>query len=68
LVSQVWYALAAIAKLLPRRCPQGSPHPRGHVQAIQLGRDPGQLRLPMTPLDADGEEKLRKSLANYGLL
>jgi 4-hydroxy-tetrahydrodipicolinate synthase len=33
-----------------------------------LGRDPGQLRLPMTPLDADSEAKLRKTLANYGLL
>jgi 4-hydroxy-tetrahydrodipicolinate synthase len=33
-----------------------------------LGRDPGELRLPMTPLDKDGEAKLRKTLANYGLL
>jgi 4-hydroxy-tetrahydrodipicolinate synthase len=33
-----------------------------------LGRDPGELRLPMTPLDKDGEVKLRKTLANYGLL
>jgi 4-hydroxy-tetrahydrodipicolinate synthase len=33
-----------------------------------LGRDPGQLRLPMTPLEKDGEAKLRKTLANYGLL
>jgi len=33
-----------------------------------LGRDPGELRLPMTPLDKDGETKLRKTLANYGLL
>jgi 4-hydroxy-tetrahydrodipicolinate synthase len=33
-----------------------------------LGRDPGELRLPMTPLEKDGEAKLRKSLANYGLL
>jgi len=33
-----------------------------------LGRDTGELRMPMTPL-ADGEEaKLRKTLANYGLL
>ena len=33
-----------------------------------LGRDTGELRLPMTPLDKDGEAKLRKTLANYGLL
>jgi 4-hydroxy-tetrahydrodipicolinate synthase len=33
-----------------------------------LGRDPGELRLPMTPLDNEGEAKLRKTLANYGLL
>jgi 4-hydroxy-tetrahydrodipicolinate synthase len=33
-----------------------------------LGRDTGDLRLPMTPLDAAGEQKLRKTLTNYGLL
>src|SRR3990170_1196957 len=33
-----------------------------------LGRDPGELRLPMTPLEKDGEAKLRKTLASYGLL
>jgi 4-hydroxy-tetrahydrodipicolinate synthase len=33
-----------------------------------LGRDPGELRLPMTTLEKDGEAKLRKTLANYGLL
>jgi 4-hydroxy-tetrahydrodipicolinate synthase len=33
-----------------------------------LGRDTGELRLPMTPLDAAGEAKLRKTLTNYGLL
>jgi 4-hydroxy-tetrahydrodipicolinate synthase len=33
-----------------------------------LGRDTGELRLPMTPLDAAGEAKLRKTLVNYGLL
>jgi 4-hydroxy-tetrahydrodipicolinate synthase len=33
-----------------------------------LGRDPGELRLPMTALEKDGEAKLRKTLANYGLL
>jgi 4-hydroxy-tetrahydrodipicolinate synthase len=33
-----------------------------------LGRDPGELRLPMTPLDKDSEAKLAKSLASYGLL
>ena len=32
-----------------------------------LGRDTGQLRLPMTPLDAAGETALRKTLAAYGL-
>jgi 4-hydroxy-tetrahydrodipicolinate synthase len=33
-----------------------------------LSRDTGEMRLPMTPLDAAGEAKLRKTLANYGLL
>jgi len=33
-----------------------------------LGRDTGQLRLPMTPLDSDGEAKLRQTLTGYGLL
>lgn len=33
-----------------------------------LGRDTGQLRMPMTPLDATGEAKLRQTLTQYGLL
>jgi 4-hydroxy-tetrahydrodipicolinate synthase len=33
-----------------------------------LGRDTGELRLPMTPLDGPNEAKLRKTLTNYGLL
>ncbi len=33
-----------------------------------LGRDNGQMRLPMTPLDANQEAQLRKTLTNYGLL
>jgi 4-hydroxy-tetrahydrodipicolinate synthase len=33
-----------------------------------LGRDTGHLRLPMTPLDKDGEAKLRDTLTGYGLL
>ena len=33
-----------------------------------LGRDTGQLRLPMTPLDAPSEAKLRTTLGKYGLL
>jgi 4-hydroxy-tetrahydrodipicolinate synthase len=33
-----------------------------------LGRDTGELRLPMTPLTEQEEAKLRKTLANYGLL
>jgi 4-hydroxy-tetrahydrodipicolinate synthase len=33
-----------------------------------LGRDSGELRLPMTPLEAPLETKLRQSLAKYGLL
>ena len=33
-----------------------------------LGRDTGELRLPMTPLDGPSEAKLRKTLTNYGLL
>ena len=33
-----------------------------------LGRDTGQLRMPMTPLDASGEARLRHTLSQYGLL
>lgn len=33
-----------------------------------LGRDTGELRLPMTPLSAREEEKLRATLGTYGLL
>jgi 4-hydroxy-tetrahydrodipicolinate synthase len=33
-----------------------------------LGRDTGDLRMPMTPLSADQEAKLRKTLVDYGLL
>ncbi len=33
-----------------------------------LGRDTGELRLPMWPLDATGEGKVRQTLINYGLL
>ncbi|MDX1961529.1 MAG: 4-hydroxy-tetrahydrodipicolinate synthase [Pirellulales bacterium] len=33
-----------------------------------LGRDTGELRLPMTPLDSATEGKLRLTLAQYGLL
>jgi 4-hydroxy-tetrahydrodipicolinate synthase len=33
-----------------------------------LGRDAGELRLPMTPLDPQQEEQLRKTLSAYGLL
>jgi len=33
-----------------------------------LSRDTGEMRLPMTPLDAASEAMLRKSLTNYGLL
>jgi len=33
-----------------------------------LGRDTGELRMPMTPLDKDGEAKLRGTLTKYGLL
>ena len=32
-----------------------------------LGRDEGELRLPMTALDAELAERLRKTLAKYGL-
>jgi 4-hydroxy-tetrahydrodipicolinate synthase len=33
-----------------------------------LGRDTGEMRLPMTPLGATDEAKLRSTLAGYGLL
>ncbi|HHK41255.1 MAG TPA: 4-hydroxy-tetrahydrodipicolinate synthase, partial [Planctomycetaceae bacterium] len=33
-----------------------------------LGRDSGELRLPMTPLDEQQEASLRKTLMGFGLL
>jgi 4-hydroxy-tetrahydrodipicolinate synthase len=33
-----------------------------------LGRDPGELRLPMTELEDSGMARLKKTLADYGLL
>ncbi len=37
--------------------------------AMQMvGRDTGELRLPMTPLDAAGMESLRKTLTTFGIL
>lgn len=33
-----------------------------------LGRDTGELRLPMTALDDEGMKRLRKTLTGYGLL
>jgi 4-hydroxy-tetrahydrodipicolinate synthase len=33
-----------------------------------LGRDPGELRLPMTPLEDAGMTRLKKTLSEYGLL
>jgi 4-hydroxy-tetrahydrodipicolinate synthase len=33
-----------------------------------LGRDSGELRLPMCAMDAAGEAKVRQTLTNYGLL
>lgn len=33
-----------------------------------LGRDTGELRLPMTPLDEDGTVSLHQTLTGYGLL
>ena len=33
-----------------------------------LGRDSGDLRLPMTPLEETGQKQLRKTLTEYGLL
>jgi len=33
----------------------------------ELGRDGGELRLPMTPLNADQLTKLRQTLSDYGL-
>ncbi len=32
-----------------------------------LGRDTGELRLPMYPLDPAGEERIRKTLRDYGI-
>ena len=33
-----------------------------------LGRDSGELRMPMTPLSETEEARLRTTLMNYGLL
>lgn len=33
-----------------------------------LGRDTGELRMPMTPLDRESEGRLRSTLTKYGLL
>lgn len=33
-----------------------------------LGRDTGEIRLPMTPLPAEGEQILRQTLTEFGLL
>jgi 4-hydroxy-tetrahydrodipicolinate synthase len=33
-----------------------------------LGRGTGELRLPMCPMDAAGENRVRQTLVNYGLL
>ena len=33
-----------------------------------MGRDTGELRLPMTPLDEESQRKLQRTLTNYGLL
>jgi 4-hydroxy-tetrahydrodipicolinate synthase len=33
-----------------------------------LGRDTGELRMPMTPLSTSEEARLRSALAGYGLL
>ena len=33
-----------------------------------LGRDTGELRLPMTPLDKSDRDSLAKTLTAYGLL
>jgi 4-hydroxy-tetrahydrodipicolinate synthase len=32
-----------------------------------LGRGTGELRLPLCPLDTQGEAKVRKTLQEYGL-
>jgi 4-hydroxy-tetrahydrodipicolinate synthase len=34
----------------------------------ELGRDTGEMRLPMTPITADQLKALRKTLATYGLI
>jgi len=33
-----------------------------------LGRGNGEMRLPMCPMDASSEAKVRQTLVNYGLL
>src|SRR5207302_6334665 len=33
-----------------------------------LGRDTGELRLPLCPMDGAGEARLRRTLQDYGLL
>jgi 4-hydroxy-tetrahydrodipicolinate synthase len=33
-----------------------------------LGRDTGEMRLPMTPFEDEGMARLKKTLVAYGLL
>ncbi len=33
-----------------------------------LGRDSGELRMPLVPLEGEGLQKLRQALVAYGLL
>jgi 4-hydroxy-tetrahydrodipicolinate synthase len=33
-----------------------------------LGRGTGEVRLPMCPLDHTGEDRIRQTLVNYGLI
>src|SRR4029078_8044353 len=64
--AQMWHQ-----KLFPlcrdMLCLASNPIPIKSAMTL-LGRDTGQLRLPMTPLDASGEAALRKTLTAYGLL
>ncbi len=64
-------ALAIHRKLFPlcRDMLSVSTNPIPVKTALKLlGRDTGELRLPMCAMDAAGEAKVRQTLANYGLL
>jgi 4-hydroxy-tetrahydrodipicolinate synthase len=68
---QLWKALEWHRKLFPlcRDMLGAATNPIPIKTAMKLmGRDTGELRLPLCPPDAAGESRIRQTLRNYGLL